>query len=94
MGDTFAVRWAALCVMCALVGIAYAAEDLESLDADFLTYLAEFEGEGDDWTIVESPPASPAKPTPPPPASKPNAAKPAPTESATKQPTPRKGSER
>lgn len=32
-----------------------AAEDLEPLDADFLVYLAELEGDGDDWTIVESP---------------------------------------
>jgi hypothetical protein len=80
--------------MCALASIAYATEDLESLDGDFLTYLAELEGEGDDWTIVEPPSASPAKPTPTPPVAKSNAAKPAPTESATKQPTPPKGSER
>ena len=36
---------------------AYAADDLESLDEDFLSYLAEFEGDEDDWTIVEQTPA-------------------------------------
>jgi len=34
-----------------------AADDLESLDEDFLSYLAEFEGDEDDWTIVEPTPA-------------------------------------
>lgn len=53
--------------------IGSAADDLEqSLDADFLSYLAEMESEDDDWTIVEpttvkqpSPEAakSPAQPT-------------------------------
>ena len=32
---------------------ARSAEKVESLDEDFLSYLAEFEGEEDDWTIVE-----------------------------------------
>ena len=36
---------------------ARAADDLESLDEDFLSYLAEFEGDEDDWTIVDQPPA-------------------------------------
>jgi hypothetical protein len=34
-----------------------AADDLESLDEDFLSYLAEFEGDEDDWTIVDQAPA-------------------------------------
>jgi hypothetical protein len=33
--------------------VASSAEQLESLDEDFLSYLAEFEGDEDDWTIVE-----------------------------------------
>ena len=32
---------------------ARSADELESLDEDFLSYLAEFEGDDDDWTIVE-----------------------------------------
>ena len=36
----------------------HAADDLESLDEDFLSYLAEFEGDEDDWTIVEQTPAT------------------------------------
>ena len=43
------------------------AEKLESLDEDFLAYLAEYEGDEDDWTIVEpvttkGPAAKTAKP--------------------------------
>lgn len=53
-----------------------AAEKLESLDEDFLAYLAEYEGEEDDWTIVEpvtakAPAAKPAKPVKQPPPKKP-----------------------
>ena len=45
---------------------AWSAEKLESLDEDFLAYLAEYEGDEDDWTIVEpvtakAPAAKPAK---------------------------------
>ena len=32
---------------------ATAADELESLDEDFLSYLAELENDEDDWTIVE-----------------------------------------
>lgn len=45
--------------------VAGSAEKLESLNEDFLAYLAEFEGDEDDWTIVEPVDAkaqSPAKP--------------------------------
>jgi hypothetical protein len=50
-------------MMCCVAPFAHAGDDLESLDADFLSYLAEFEGEDDDWTIVEPP--SSAKPVAP-----------------------------
>ena len=40
---------------CVMATSVFAAEDLESLDADFLAYLAELEGDEDDWTIVETP---------------------------------------
>jgi hypothetical protein len=46
------------------------AEKIESLDEDFLSYLAEFEGDEDDWTIVEpitaKTPAKPIEPSKPP----------------------------
>ena len=43
---------------------ARSAEKIESLDEDFLSYLAEFEGDEDDWTIVEPVTAkTPSKPT-------------------------------
>jgi hypothetical protein len=74
-------------------GLCAAAEDVESLDEDFLAYLAEFEGDDDDWTIVEAPltPASakPANELPPKTATK----APPPT-SATKSATPDAGSKR
>jgi hypothetical protein len=55
---------------------ATAAEELESLDEDFLSYLAELENDEDDWTIVEpasaptstatvAKPASPSANSPP-----------------------------
>jgi hypothetical protein len=52
-----------LLLLCS-AGDPMAADDIESLDEDFLAYLAEFEGDDDDWTIVETAPAarSPAKP--------------------------------
>jgi hypothetical protein len=56
--------------------VAGSAEKLESLDEDFLSYLAEFEGDEDDWTIVEpvtakTPPAAkPANDAPKLPANK------------------------
>ena len=58
---------------------AHAADDLESLDEDFLSYLAEFEGDEDDWTIVE-----------PAPAKTPIVAKPVQTSDATANKTPTK----
>jgi hypothetical protein len=52
-----------LVILLCSAGFAGAAEDVESLDEDFLAYLAEFEGDDDDWTIVEAPVApAPAKP--------------------------------
>jgi hypothetical protein len=55
------VAWALL--LWSLAWTARSADDLESLDEDFLSYLAEFEGDDDDWTIVEpAPPPAPAKP--------------------------------
>jgi len=45
------------------IGLCAATDDIESLDEDFLAYLAEFEGDDDDWTIVEAPVTpAPAKP--------------------------------
>lgn len=50
---------------------ARSAEKIESLDEDFLAYLAEFEGDEDDWTIVEPMTEKlPVKPTNQPPAKK------------------------
>jgi hypothetical protein len=53
-----------LVILLCSAGIAATAEDAESLDEDFLAYLAEFEGDDDDWTIVELAPVTtlPAKP--------------------------------
>jgi len=39
----------------------FAADDAESLDEDFLAYLAELESEQDDWTIVDAPATPPKK---------------------------------
>lgn len=50
-------RLAALLLASSVSWTAHAADDLESLDEDFLSYLAEFEGDEDDWTIVEQTPA-------------------------------------
>jgi hypothetical protein len=48
-----------------IAGNARSAEKIESLDEDFLSYLADFEGDDDDWTIVEPITASTAKPAKP-----------------------------
>jgi hypothetical protein len=57
-------RLAVLVLASSVSWTAQAADDLESLDEDFLSYLAEFEGDEDDWTIVETPAKTPvaAKP--------------------------------
>lgn len=69
---------------------AKSAENIESLDEDFLSYLAEFEGDEDDWTIVEPVTAkTPAKPTTE--ANQPPAKK---TPASTKPATPDEGSKR
>ena len=39
-------------VLVLLGGVAVAAEEEEQLDADFLEYLANLEGDDDDWTLV------------------------------------------
>jgi hypothetical protein len=50
-------------LLCCAAALAMTAEDTESLEEDFLAYLAEFEGDDDDWTIVEVAAATaPAKP--------------------------------
>ena len=74
-------------------GLCAAADDIESLDEDFLAYLAEFEGDDDDWTIVEAPvtpaPAKPANELAPQ-----TTTKASPTTSAPKSATPDAGSKR
>lgn len=73
-----------------MASVVSSAEKLESLDEDFLAYLAEFEGDEDDWTIVEPVTATtPAKPANE--ATKPPAKKPAPPPKPT---TPDDGSKR
>jgi hypothetical protein len=85
------LRWLALMVCCA-APLAQATDDLESLDADFLSYLAEFEGEDDDWTIVE--PSMRAKPVLPAAAKSPPPRKPEPvTNSPPSKPAAESGSE-
>jgi hypothetical protein len=76
MADGARKRWTLAFFLSCLATVALSADELETLDADFLSYLAEFEGEHDDWTIVEPPrklqPASetaakpPAQPSPTP----------------------------
>lgn len=39
-------------ILVLLGAVAVAAEDEEQLDADFLEYLANLEGDDDDWTLV------------------------------------------
>lgn len=49
------IRVASACVFVLLGATAPAAEDVEQLDADFLEYLAQLEGDDDDWTLVAQP---------------------------------------
>jgi hypothetical protein len=46
------VRALSACVFALLSATALAAEEAEQLDADFLEYLANLEGDDDDWTLV------------------------------------------
>jgi hypothetical protein len=88
------LKWLAL-IVCCVASIAQSTDDLESLDAEFLSYLAEFEREGDDWTIVApanaQPDASPTVKTPKAPA--PEAMKTPPAKTPTRV-EPEAGSER
>ena len=70
--------------MSCVATLGLAADDLETLDADFLSYLAELEGEDDDWTIVELPPAK----QPAPAATSQAPAQPATADAAKKSPLP------
>jgi hypothetical protein len=45
-------RWLSACVLVVLSTALPAAEDAEQLDAEFLEYLAQLEGDDDDWTLV------------------------------------------
>lgn len=45
-------RWLLPCFLVVLSTAAPAAEDAEQLDADFLEYLANLEGDDDDWTLL------------------------------------------
>lgn len=56
-------RWLSAGVLVLLSTAASAAEEPEHLDADFLEYLAQLEGEDDDWTLIAE--AEEARPTPP-----------------------------
>jgi hypothetical protein len=74
---------------------ARSADELESLDEDFLSYLAEFEGDEDDWTIVEQRQAktsASAKPSASPGKADKVSPKPTSTTTATKPATPENGS--
>ena len=57
-------RWLLLGCFALLSGAAPAAEQTEQLDADFLEYLADLEGDDDDWTLMA--PAEKAGSVPPP----------------------------
>ena len=46
------VRGWSACILVLLSAVAVAAEEEEQLDADFLEYLANLEGDDDDWTLV------------------------------------------
>lgn len=46
------IRGVSACVLALLSATAPAAEEVEQLDADFLEYLANLEGDDDDWTLV------------------------------------------
>ncbi len=56
------VRALSACVFALLSATALAAEEAEPLDADFLEYLANLEGDDDDWTLVAQ--ADESKPEP------------------------------
>lgn len=45
-------RWLLPCLFVLLSAAAPAAEEPEQLDAEFLEYLANLEGDDDDWTLV------------------------------------------
>jgi hypothetical protein len=53
------VRGLSAGVLVLLSAIAPAAEEPEQLDADFLEYLAQLEGDDDDWTLVAQPEEAP-----------------------------------
>jgi hypothetical protein len=60
-------RWSALAALlwvCAAPALA--AEKLAPLDAEFLEFLASFEGD-EDWVLFADEEPAPAKPSPPPP---------------------------
>lgn len=46
------IRALSACVLALLSAPAPAAEETEQLDADFLEYLANLEGDDDDWTLI------------------------------------------
>ena len=92
--DSMTVKASVAMLLCCAAALALAAEDAESLDEDFVAYLAEFEGESDDWTIVEvatftAPPAKPPNDA----AAQPSATSPQ-KAPATKAATPAEGSKR
>ncbi|WP_161810567.1 hypothetical protein [Steroidobacter agaridevorans] len=43
---------------------AHAADEIESLDADFLEYLANLEADDDNWTLLDDPDREPASEDP------------------------------
>ena len=56
------IRALSACV-CVLLGAdAPAAEESEQLDAEFLEYLANLEGDDDDWTLVAEAEETPSPP--------------------------------
>jgi hypothetical protein len=55
-------RGLSACVFVLLSAAAIAAEEAEQLDGDFLEYLANLEGDDDDWTLLAQ--AEEAKPQP------------------------------
>jgi hypothetical protein len=73
MADKASLRSALTLAMLGVATGVCAADELESLDADFLAYLAELEGDEDDWTIVEPPANAAAKPAAAPKADTPKA---------------------
>lgn len=56
------IRCLSACVLALLSATAFAAEEVEQLDAEFLEYLAHLEGDEDDWTLVAQ--ADEAQPEP------------------------------